>query len=100
MPSSLDSESLAALDSCVDAILAGVDWHPYLPDSEEQREEVVRLVAVAERLLALAKSTPAAPTGWKQAAWRRLRTKMSIIRAIAFYRLPYLPPLWIKPEAC
>ena len=26
-------------------------------------------------------------------------TDRSVVKRIAFYRLPYLPPLWIRPEA-
>jgi hypothetical protein len=99
MPSSLAPTTHAALDACIDALLAGADWHPYLPAGDADRAEVLRLVAVAERLVATASLLPCADASWKQATWRKLTSKFSIIRTIAFYRLPYLPPLWIKPEA-
>ena len=89
-----------ALDQCIDALLAGADWAALLPAQEPARGDVNSLVGVAERLFAAAKVMPSPRQTWKQATWQRLNSLLSVIRAVAFYRLPYLPPLWIRPEAC
>jgi hypothetical protein len=96
-----DHSSEVALDLCIDALRAGDDWAPLLPGDEPGRSDVAGLVGVAEKLFAAAKVMPVARPSWKQATWQRLNSVFSVIRAIALYRLPYLPPLWIRPaEAC
>jgi len=90
----------ASLDGCIDRLIAGEAWERSLPAAEPERSEVAGLMQVAERLLALARVTAAPEPTRRQRIRRRLEGPRNIIRQIAFYRLPYLPPLWIKPEAC
>ena len=36
----------------------------------------------------------------KDVLLKQMEAPRNFLRQIAFYRLPYLPPLWIRPEAC
>ena len=100
MASDRDHTAEIALDLCIDALMAGDSWTELVPNDEPAHSDVSSRVAVAERLFAAAKVMPAPRQTWKQATWQRLNSLLAVIRAIAFYRLPYLPPLWIRPEAC
>lgn len=90
-----------ALDQCIDRLLAGEAWERALPSDPTVREEVASLMNVAEDLHDLARRTTHLRTAGKERIWRRVSSsRRGVIRRIAFYRLPYLPPLWIRPEAC
>ncbi len=90
-----------ALDRCVDRLLAGEAWERVLPADPVVREEMASLMDVAEDLRVLAGHTTHLKTARKERIWRRVSiSRRGVIRRIAFYRLPYLPPLWIRPEAC
>lgn len=90
-----------ALDRCIDRLLAGEAWERSLPADPVVREEVASLMEVAEDLHDLAGRTTHLRTARKERIWRRVSgSRRGLIRRIAFYRLPYLPPLWIRPEAC
>lgn len=90
-----------ALDRCIDRLLAGEPWDRALPPDPILRGEVASLMEVAEDLHDLAGRTVHLRTARKERIWRRVSgSRQGLIRRIAFYRLPYLPPLWIRPEAC
>lgn len=89
-----------SLDECIDRLIAGESWAGDLPAQQPERDQVAGLMRVAERIVILARETAPPAVGQRQRIRRRLEGPRSIIRQIAFYRLPYLPPLWIKPEAC
>ena len=46
------SEPTAAdlLDQCIDALIAGKDWHRLVPATHPDREEIVQLMQLAEDL--------------------------------------------------
>lgn len=93
-----------ALDQCIDELLAGRDWQSRLPDEPNQRREIVALMDVARHVLHLAALTTRIQPAQSARIWRAVKpgsgTRRGRMRAIAFYRLPYLPPLWIRPQAC
>lgn len=91
---------LVQLDACIDALIAGQPWETLLPADDAQRGEILDVMAVAQRLLSLSKETPRPEPARKLRMWRHASARFSVLRAIAFYRLPFLPPLWIRPEAC
>ena len=93
-----ESEKEAILDRCIERMLDGERWD--LDEPEGTDEEVFALMAVAERIHAAARVTAAPETSRRQRIRNRLEAPRSLLRQIAFYRLPYLPPLWIKREAC
>ena len=99
MSSRRDRSREEALDECIDVLLAGGAWEGVLPAEEQVRREVSGLMAVAQQLLRFARATAAPAAEQRVRVWRRVRDGRSLIRRIAFYRLPYLPPLWIRPEA-
>jgi hypothetical protein len=88
-----------ALDACLDALMAGEAWRTLLPEDEADRAEVISLVAVAERLLAFSHTASRPEPARKARMWRQVSARFSVIRSIALYRLPYLPPLWISQAA-
>jgi hypothetical protein len=89
------------LDRCIDRLLAGEAWEPTLPADPVVREEVASLMEVAEDLQVLAGRATHLRPARKERIWHRVSSsRRGVIRRIAFYRLPYLPPLWIRPEAC
>jgi hypothetical protein len=91
----------AALDRCIDRLMAGEAWEHALPGDLVARGEVASLMEVAVDLHDLAGRTSHLHTERKERIWRRVSgSRRGLIRRIAFYRLPYLPPLWIRPEAC
>lgn len=101
MPPPVSAATEAALDRCIDELLAGSDWESVLPTEPAIREQVATLVPVARALLALAGRSGDLTRARKERIWGRVsQSRMGLIRRIAFYRLPYLPPLWIRPEAC
>jgi len=58
---------------------------------------------VALQLVRSATLTAPIQAAQRARIWRRVEQKGHVggrLRAIALYRLPYLPPLWIRPEAC
>ena len=93
-----ESEKEAILDRCIERMLDGERWEAYVPDGAD--DEVFALMDVAARIYALARVTAAPETSRRQRIRNRLEAPRSLLRQIAFYRLPYLPPLWIKREAC
>ena len=93
-----ESKKEAVLDGCVDRMLAGERWESSLPDGGD--EEVSALMAVAERISALSRVTAAPEISRRQRIRKRVENPRNLLRQIALYRLPYLPPLWIKREAC
>ena len=90
----------AVLDACIDRLITGRDWQMALPPAAGEQGEVPALMQVAERLLALARVTAGPEMTRRERIRKRLQGPRNIILQLAFYRLPYLPPLWIKPEAC
>ena len=100
MLNSPDPNALADLDACIDALIAGQPWETLLPADDAKRGEVLEVMAVAQRLLSLAKATPSPEPASKRRIWRHASARFSVLKAIALYRLPFLPPLWIRPEAC
>ena len=101
MPPQANAATEAALDRCIDELLAGADWEAVLPAEPTIRQEVTTLVPVARALLALAGRSGNLTRARKERIWERVsQSRIGLIRRIAFYRLPYLPPLWIRPEAC
>ena len=93
-----ESEKEAILDRCIERMLVGERWEAYVPDGAD--DEIFALMDVAERIHAIARVTAAPETSRRQRIRNRLEAPRSLLRQIAFYRLPYLPPLWIKREAC
>ena len=101
MPPQANAATEAALDICIDELLAGADWEAALPTEPAVRQEVLHLLPVARALLALAGRSGQLTRARKERIWERVsQSRTGLLRRIAFYRLPYLPPLWIKPEAC
>jgi hypothetical protein len=96
LPKPSDTPTLISLDACVDALIAGKPWETLLPDDAAERIEVISLVAVAQRLLAFSKTASRPEPARKARMWRQVSARFSVIRSIALYRLPYLPPLWIQ----
>jgi hypothetical protein len=100
----LPNQPEAVLDSCIDDMLAGRDWSASLPQEEKLRAEVLGLMEVALKVVHLAAITASIEPAQKRRVWRKVERDTSIrqsrIRSIALYRLPLLPPLWIRPEAC
>ena len=89
------------LDRCIDALLAGAAWESALPAEARARKDLTALMEVAERLHELAGHTAGLERPRKEHLWRRIAmARRGLGRRIALYRLPYLPPLWIRPEAC
>jgi len=90
-PAQLESD----LDQQVDRLIAGK------PAVSYGDADLRALVATAQLLSRLAATIPASKPSTRLNIWRGLFESKgaSQIRAIAFYRLPYLPPLWIRPEA-
>ena len=88
----------AILERCIERMLVGERWEACVPDGAD--DEIFALMDVAERIYALARVTAAPETSRRQRIRNRLEAPRSLLRQIAFYRLPYLPPLWIKREAC
>lgn len=93
-----------ALDRCIDELLAGGDWQSRLPDEAEQRKEIAALMDVARHVLRLAAMTGRIQPAQTARIWQSVKpqpgSRRDRMRAIALYRLPYLPPLWIRPQAC
>lgn len=101
MPPQANAATEAALDRCIDELLAGADWEAVLPKEPAIRQEVASLVPIARALVALAGRSGQLTRARKERIWERVsHVRTGLIRRIVFYRLPYLPPLWIKPEAC
>lgn len=101
MASPHDPLTEIALDRCIDRLLAGESWERALPPDPVVRGEVASLMEVAEDLHDLAGHTSHLRPERRERLWRRVSgSRRGLIRRIAFYRLPYLPPLWIRPEAC
>ncbi len=92
------AEKEAALDKCIDRMLAGDRWEANVPDAAD--DEVLELMAVAERIYAVARVTAAPEVTRRHRIRNRIGAPRNLLRQIAFYRLPYLPALWIRPEAC
>ena len=95
--------SAALLDLCIDDLLRGRDWSQRLPADREPRVEIEELMEVAVVVRHLAAATAGIEQPARHRLWSRIRRDVrpvSKLRAFAFYRLPYLPPLWIRPEAC
>ncbi len=90
------------LDECIDRLLINEQWSDLLPDDATMRREVSGLMTVAQRVAALARVTRPAPEAVRRKTWRRVfrASNESLVRKVALYRLPYLPPLWIPREAC
>ncbi len=89
------------LDRCIDHLLAGASWESALPAEPRVRNELTALMDVAERLHELAGHTARLQRPRKEQLWQRIATaRRGLVRRIALHRLPYLPPLWIRPEAC
>ena len=95
-----ESTKAIHLDRCIDRMLLGGNCEECPAESEAERMELMALVQVAEALRNLGRTTAGLEATQRQRIRRRLERPRNIIRQIAFYRLPYLPPLWIKPEAC
>lgn len=91
---------VVGLDACIDRLIAGERWAGDLPTQQPDRDQVAGLMQIAERILGLARETAPPEVGQRQRIRKRFEGPRGILRQIAFYRLPYLPPLWIKPEAC
>jgi hypothetical protein len=89
------------LDHCIDRLLAGASWEGALPAEPRARTELAALMDVAEQLHELASHTAPLQRPRKERLWRRIAVaRRGLVRRIALHRLPYLPPLWIRPEAC
>ena len=89
----------ALLDDCIDRLVDGRPWDDLLTGDNRQRAEVNGLMNVATLVLAFARGVSGPPARARKAVWERVKNRRSLLRTIAFYRLPYLPPLWLKPEA-
>ena len=98
MNAAREAEKEAALDQCIERMLAGEPWQSRVPEGADH--EVFALMGVAERIYAVARVTAAPEVSKRQRIRNRLGVRPSLLRQIAFYRLPYLPALWIRPEAC
>ena len=97
------NSSAALLDHCIDDLLNGRDWSQRLPADPKTRAEIDQLMEVAVVVRNLAAATAGIEQPTKHRLWSRIKRDArpaSRLRAVAFYRLPYLPPLWIRPEAC
>ncbi len=103
MPTQSESAELA-LDACVDDLIAGTDWKANLPSNADERNQVASLMDIAAEVFRIAQLSTQIESVRRNRIWRRVESqttqKQGRLRAIAFYRLPYLPPLWIRPEAC
>ncbi len=91
------------LDQCIELLLAGRDWEAALPPDARHATEVRDLMAVAQRLARVAHQALHVHETQRRRIWNRVESRMperrSLAKRIAFYRLPYLPALWIRPEA-
>jgi hypothetical protein len=96
VPDSLE----ATLDHCIDRLVAGEDWRDLVDERRPESTEVTHLMEVAHGLLLLASHATGLDRRGRDRVRRRIRTTHSMIRRILFYRIPCLPPLWLKPEAC
>lgn len=95
------AESLeTTLDQCIDRLVAGQDWRDLVDERDERTHEVHGLMDVAQGLLLLAGHATGLDRRGRDRIRRRITTTQSMIRRILFYRIPHLPPLWLKPEAC
>lgn len=90
-----------SLDRCIDRLLAGTPWDGDLPSEPHVRAEVAALMDIAQKVHDLAGRTSQLRYERKEHLWRRISAgRRGLVRRIALYRIPYLPPLWIRPEAC
>lgn len=102
MPSQAEPTA-TLLDHCIDDLLDGRDWNRRLPSEPSARARLSELMEAAVAVYEAAASTPRMESPRRARLWSRIARNsktISRLRAIAFYRLPYLPPLWIRPEAC
>lgn len=102
MPSQAEPAAVL-LDHCIDDLLKGRDWSQRLSKDEPDRGRLHELMHVAAAVHRAASTTPRIEKPARVRLWSRVTRESratSRLRAIAFYRLPYLPPLWIRPEAC
>ena len=100
MSQSPDTDEYALLDDCLDLMMQGRAWEEIVQGDDPTHDEIRRLMGVALGILHLARATPGADVECRRRIWNRANSVRGVIRRIAFYRLPYLPPLWIRPEAC
>lgn len=101
MRTQFNTRTEAVLDACIDELLRDGDWEAALPDELDVRGEVLSLMPVARALSALAGRGGQLTRARKERIWEKVSySRRGLIRRIAFYRLPYLPPLWIRSEAC
>ena len=103
MPLQPETSPEAILDRCIDCLLAGEDWRQALPADFPASAEVTALMRVAASVARAASGSAHIQAAQQVRIWNRVESRMATprgrLRAIALYRLPYLPPLWIRPEA-
>ncbi len=71
-----------ALDRCIDRLLQGDEWQTTLPVEPAARDEVSGLMAVAHKLLALARSLPPLDPGQRERVWTRARETMGRVLTV------------------
>jgi hypothetical protein len=100
LPALREAAQHQALDACIDRLLAGKTWADVLPADDNDRTEITGLMAVARRLFDFGHQLPEPEREKRRQVWNRVNRGRGIVRRVAFYRFPYLPPLWIRPKAC
>ena len=99
----MPSQAETLLDHCIDDLLDGRDWSRRLPSEPPVRTRLSQLMQVAVLVHQVSLTTPKLEERRRFRLWSRVvrdSKPANRLRAIALYRLPYLPPLWIRPEAC
>jgi hypothetical protein len=91
------------LDQCIELLFAGRDWEAALPQDGRFARELREMMAVAAQLARIARLAPHLQEAQRRRIWNRIESRIperrSVVKRIALYRLPYLPALWIRPEA-
>jgi hypothetical protein len=84
------------LDHCIDRLVAGEDWQELAEG--QHAEELHSLMDVATGLVLLAGHVTRLDRAGRARIRSRVRSTEGLMRRVLFYRIPFLPPLWLKPE--
>ncbi len=84
----------SALGRCIDRLLKGSNWENELPGESPEREEVAGLMAVAQRLLGMARRTRTLDSAGKRRLWQTTERNLHDQKAVGRAWLsPALVPL-------